>query len=162
MQPSCPDPASPMLSAGFLPLVIDSSRPGDGTRSNQSGLICLTSQSGASWARSSRTARSVSPTHSRLESERTRASTWVDSVRCFPPSLPPAPLLAPLQKPIQQQRLRPLIHQTQASFGQQREVKAGIGQFSSQAVFPINARTLRISGLSICQTLGILQHGDHR
>src|SRR5437764_528543 len=34
-----------------------------------------TSHSGARAARSSRTARSVSPTHSRLESERTRAKT---------------------------------------------------------------------------------------
>ena len=55
-------------------------------RSNQSGLICWISHSGARVARSSRAARTVSPTHSRLESERTRANTWVESVRCLPPA----------------------------------------------------------------------------
>jgi hypothetical protein len=47
----------------------------------------------------------------------------------FSSCLEPAPLLAYLQEPLQQQHLRSFIHQTPAKFGQQGEVKARIRQF---------------------------------
>jgi len=69
--------------------------------------------------------------------------------------LEPSPLLADLQKPVEQQCLLLTVYQTSTKFGQHGEIETGIGQFQAQCILPVNALADGIGGLPVSQTFGL-------
>jgi hypothetical protein len=65
-----------------------------------------------------------------------------------------------LQEEIEQAPFCFMSQQATAKFGEDREIKARIGQFQTSHLFPINAGAHGIGGLPVCESLPILHEGD--
>jgi hypothetical protein len=81
---------------------------------------------------------------------RTLASARLDQLTVLPPH----------QQAIKQPTLGPVLDQPGAKLAQHGEVKAGIVQFQTQQVFPVNAATYSIGRGTIRESFNELQSRD--
>jgi hypothetical protein len=74
----------------------------------------------------------------------------------------PLPLTRRHQQRVEQQSLGGAVHQPGAELAQHSAVEAGIGEFESAHVLPVDAGPHRVGGLAIGQVFGVLEEGDQR
>src|SRR5512143_1303976 len=65
---------------------------------------------------------------------------------------------APVQEGVQEQELGLALDQAGTELAQDRVIKAGIGQFQAQGVFPVDAAPDGVGGLAIGEALDVLEH----
>src|SRR5690242_11369511 len=75
----------------------------------------------------------------------------------FAACLDPAALFEEVKQPLKQAGFGLGVDQTSPEFAQNRGVKAGIGQFKTQQVFPIDATAYGFGGLAVGEVLDKLQ-----
>ena len=95
-------------------------------------------------------------------SARILAKTWVESVRCRPWAVPPAPLPTALQEQIQQTLFSMALDQAGAKFGEHAMIKSRIAKVQTESVFPGQPITHGESLLAIGQAFHKLEQRDQR
>src|SRR5260370_30278365 len=90
------------------------------------------------------------------------AKTWVESVRCRPPAVPPSTLPTLFQEQIQQTLLGIALNQAGAKLRKHGVIKPRVCQLQAECVFPSQSITHGVSGLAIGQAFQKLEEHHQR
>ena len=87
------------------------------------------------------------------------ARTCVESVRCRPRCADQAEFLELVQQGVQKPLFGLAVDQARAELAEHGVIEAGIGQFQTQGVLPVDAAADGVGGLAIRQALDVLEDG---